>query len=597
MESRISQNSSVEEVMNNILMELNVRDDAPELIEGMRELDWLEENPEFRERPSGFRDFCLSPHYLGLEGDMYRKLIDIGEFVNDGEFNEFIFKAGLGSGKSFLVSTLMCYGAHLLLCLKNPHSFYKLTDDKPITLIAMGIRETQVKRTVFSSIKIFIARSPFFRQFRNKIMVSSVDLDVDSISGGEFPRIEMACGNSSETAAIGLNLFMGIIDEADFFLDNDDKSDAEEIYSTITTRIASRFGRSGLAMAISSPSHEESFMNKKEIEAKVNPDTMYAISMPTWTGKDRERMEKDVFIFDSDKLVVLPKEGEYFDGSKKWNLPITPQKAKELKFATAALNDRFWIIPMDFYSAFKRNPERASRDLGAKSFRSNDVFIKLPSFVDQAFRKDVLNFAKPDKWDITPDLTDEPLYVHIDMGLNRETTTGQGDACGIAVGYFDDYDPASEGRPRIKMVALERILRSEITGEVNFRDVRARIFALTKAGYIIGKVTIDGWQSVDTIQTLNSQGIPCELLSVDTTVEPYESAKEAMYEKRLVAPFIPIVVNEFKHLQVIKAKKIDHPKKGSKDVADAVAGVVFSIIKDYGVDMSGEGGGGTLKFR
>ncbi len=555
----------------------------------IREIYFLKKYPHYRFRPVSFRTFVESPTYLDLEGVMYEKMIQVGETITRGNFIEFIFKAGLGTGKSFLISVLMVYMSYLLLCLKDPHGFFNLNADKPITLINMSVREKQAKKVIFASIHSFIKGSKWFRKIKKNVLSVSIELD---------GKIELICGNSSENAAIGLNLFFGVLDEADFFLDNNDKSSAEDIYDTMDTRRASRFGNKGMTVAISSPLHDESFINKKTKEALENPDTMYCISMPTWHGKDRHKMSEKAFLFDSEKMMIIPPEkyNAYNDGVKTWNLPLTPQKMKTLAFATDDLNDRFWIIPVDFYNSFKKNPEKASRDLGAKSFRSQDTFIKLPSFIDIAFKKDMPNFAQPDKWDIKPDLTDEPLFVHIDMGLNRETSSGQGDACGIAVGHFDGYDNNSEGRPKIKFLAIEKITRSAITGEVNFRDVRARVFALVKAGYMIGKVTFDGWQSADSIQTFNSQGIPCELLSVDTTIEPYESAKEAMYEKRLIAPYIPIVVTEFKHLQVIKAKKIDHPKKGSKDVSDAVAGVVFSILKNYGVDADGVGGGGALSF-
>jgi hypothetical protein len=40
-----------------------------------------------------------------------------------------------------------------------------------------------------------------------------------------------------------------------------------------------------------------------------------------------------------------------------------------------------------------------------------------------------------------------------------------------------------------------------------------------------------------------------------------------------------VFISECSKLEEIEGKKIDHPPKGSKDVADAVAGVVHNLIE------------------
>ena len=66
-------------------------------------------------------------------------------------------------------------------------------------------------------------------------------------------------------------------------------------------------------------------------------------------------------------------------------------------------------------------------------------------------------------------------------------------------------------------------------------------------------------------------------LSVDRTVEPYEYLKRCFYQDRITMVNNERLLREFAHLELNSAKnKVDHPPRGSKDVADAVCGAVYA---------------------
>jgi hypothetical protein len=48
-------------------------------------------------------------------------------------------------------------------------------------------------------------------------------------------------------------------------------------------------------------------------------------------------------------------------------------------------------------------------------------------------------------------------------------------------------------------------------------------------------------------------------------------------EERLTGPHIPLLIDELLQLRIMK-DKVDHPRKGSKDLADAVCGSIFNAI-------------------
>ena len=66
-------------------------------------------------------------------------------------------------------------------------------------------------------------------------------------------------------------------------------------------------------------------------------------------------------------------------------------------------------------------------------------------------------------------------------------------------------------------------------------------------------------------------------------MDGYETAKQALYESRILAYHTPMLEQELLNLMVDeKKKKVDHPPKGgSKDLADALAGMVEHCERNF----------------
>ena len=87
------------------------------------------------------------------------------------------------------------------------------------------------------------------------------------------------------------------------------------------------------------------------------------------------------------------------------------------------------------------------------------------------------------------------------------------------------------------------------------------------------------------MQQLNAYGMPAEILSV--AKKHYEDMALGIMEERLHGPHIPLLIDELLQLRIIK-DKVDHPRKGSKDLADAVCGAVFNAISRTPTDLNQE---------
>ena len=51
-----------------------------------------------------------------------------------------------------------------------------------------------------------------------------------------------------------------------------------------------------------------------------------------------------------------------------------------------------------------------------------------------------------------------------------------------------------------------------------------------------------------------------------------------MVEERIKGPRIPLLIDELLELRIIKKDKVDHPRKGSKDLADATCGAIYNAV-------------------
>jgi hypothetical protein len=89
-------------------------------------------------------------------------------------------------------------------------------------------------------------------------------------------------------------------------------------------------------------------------------------------------------------------------------------------------------------------------------------------------------------------------------------------------------------------------------------------------------VSFDRWQSFDIQNELKAVGIRTETVSV--AKKHYEDMAMLIYEERLAMPMIDLLFEELTELKIMKGNRVDHPRKSSKDLADAVCGAIYGAI-------------------
>ncbi len=478
------------------------------------------------ERPVSVRRFVCDEEYLGVGASVYPEVLRTLGRIFRGRYQEAVLCWGIGSGKSYLCTLALLYRLYRTLCLRAPQRELGLAEGSQIVLATVGPTARVAEKVVFGELRELVQRSPWFGERYKPDARVRREL--------HFPKnVVVLPGNSSETFPLGLNVLCATMDEASFFVETLDgrREAAEDVYLALQRRIRSRFGDQGLMVIASSPRHCDDFVMRKLAEAESDP-TIYGSRRATWEVKPRGRFCGKRFEFDG------------------------------------------LTVPVEYEAEFRRNPEKAKRDLAALPGTAFQPYFTDMGPLEEACeahrRHPIEGQGALAAW-FRPD-DREARYVHVDLGLRR-------DACGVAMAKV----VTEAGRP-VAVVELMHRIAAPARGEVDLAQVRELILALRARGFPIAQVSYDGWQSADSQQILRRHGLQVATVSVDRDTGAYETLKELAYDGRLRMYAYEPLLRELRRLELVRGVKVDHPPGGSKDVADAVAGAVSEAVRAWGED-------------
>jgi hypothetical protein len=173
---------------------------------------------------------------------------------------------------------------------------------------------------------------------------------------------------------------------------------------------------------------------------------------------------------------------------------------------------------------------------------------------------------------LVPD-EEKVYFIHVDLAQKH-------DHCAVALAHVDHWvtmkiaGQMKEASPKV-VVDVVRWWTPTKDKSVNFAEVRDYILQLRSRGFNIKLVTFDRWNSHDMMQQMIAYGMKSEILSV--AKKHYDDMQLVITEERLVGPKIPLLIEELLQLRIIK-DKVDHPRKGSKDLSDAVCGAIYNAV-------------------
>lgn len=556
------------------------------------EAQWLLDHPHFSEKPATIREF-LGEGYLNIMSKVRPGLLETLEGIFGAEvsgkrialYEEAMVTGGIGIGKTTFASIALPYMAHWTLCLKDPQDYFNLLPGSRIAFMQMSTSEDQALQVIFGDIKARIEHSDWF--------VQNYPHDPKFTKQIRFPGkdIWILPGDSSETTFEGYNILAGILDEMDSHKITKDKDYADLGFDTIQSRIASRFidgentGHKGLLICIGQMKKGNGFAARKYKEMLKNPKA-HVTRMTIWESLGWEPRPGHPGFLKPDGT----RDSFWYDVKRKAIIPTGVVVLVE--------NPDLLEIPMAYRNAFDNNPEKALKDLAGIPPATGDPFISLVDKIEAC--RDRWIDEHGDESPVKPNpvrvefedwfvgnADPRKRVVHLDLA-----TSGNGDALGMAMGHVAGMiEKGGELKPHIVIDCLIRI-KVPAGQEIILQDVRNIIYHLKEdRKFRIVEVTMDGFQSTDTMQQLRKRKFKTDYLSVDRTTLPYEDLREAIYEGRIDFPpymtylnkgdtsTVEIAIQELMQLEDT-GKKVDHPTNGSKDVADAMAGVCSRLMGD-----------------
>lgn len=550
---------------------------------------------EWDEVPLPIEDWLQSEYHVGETGkDLYpilRKdmceLFHVGALQKNG-YAEAVFTGAIGWGKDYLATFCTMRMLYELLCLKNPQHTLGMGAGEPIHIVPISRTVAQAKRVVFGGLckKLNLAA-----WFRGKF--------IETMEEVRFKEkgIYIVGGASQDASALGLNVICALVDESNFMgegkvttgsasSENYDK--ATMIYNALARRVKSRFQRhgvSGLVFLISSKRATSDFTERHLRQAMKDDDpTVFVRDYPVWE--------------------VNP---EPFEGQKWHRVMVSPKTGRSRCLAEGEEveeDDETLILryPDDFHQEFVNDTDGSVRDFGgiATDFAGR-LFIARRTAIDEMIDAGRPQWFKAQEWRtdrllridwaafMDRDARDDPIciccpkslrHIHIDLSQNH-CATGfcMGHICGSVEVKRRDPDTGEEHRENAPMIHIDCVLRIVAAdgGDVDHSEVRALVYRLQSKGVPIRSVSMDQYMAPSNLQIFKKRGLRVlEIGERRFKMKPYIATRQAIYEQRLVCPSADALVAELKGLEIsADGRKVTKPARGSKDLADALSGVVY----------------------
>ena len=480
--------------------------------------------------------------------------------------NDKIFITGNCGKTSAAMGICLAYYLHIVMCLRNPHKYFGLADQKNIVFVVLNIVTKQMSyKNAWGMIHKMLLKSPWF-------MARGVK------SEGKRPEwtcttkpVELIFGRNADDL-IGLDILFAFMDEISFYRNASIESQikaATDVYNAAWERMKSRFVKfegifDGLMVLASSKRTDQSFLEsfiKKILESQ-----------------DSRR----VLVIDKPRWEVLPPEsycGKRFPvavGDKF--RPSQIIREDQVQEFTEAGYKIYWP-PIENYGEFERDMNNALTNIAGISVGQISSFLRgdlVTSCVDKElnnpFKKSIIYSGFKDTTQyyeyfdtsvLTPEDYTLPLFVHLDASLGRDGNS--------IVGVLADYainqkDTSGNYQQELHYRELFKIKVRAPQGTETGLDKNTKFILWLSQRFNLQAISHDQFQSKSLHQDLLRKGINVVQQSVDAVkdgINPvYAVFKDVLYEKRVSLLDDEDQLNELVSLEKYENGKVDKPQGG-----------------------------------
>ena len=567
----------------------------------------------YRTRPVNMQEFIENPYYLG-EGcaSIYPQLKSDLIRLFDSTYREFLTTGSIGVGKSYGASIVICRLLYEYSCMISPQRSLGLSPASTLVIPLISKNLALSRDVLKAAVDEKIKMSPYFMR------KCSPDIRKDYTL---FPNgVRVNVGSYISDRVLGTDVIACIFDETNFPPKRHGQQIAtgfgqrikaahydivEKMYRGMVRRIKSRFqkaggGFPGMVILASSAATTESFTERKMRESREDPE-FFVLDHTQWTVKPDEK-------FCGDKFYVL------CSTSATKSRIISDDEYYTITDEYLDANDAFIMdIPIEFKDDFEANMEDSLRDIAGFSTEAISQFIQRPKKIvdctnedrEHPFDREEWVSGGPGKIDweklvrkyerrLPGGYTEDAYKPIINPNAMRWChidTSVSGDATGFCIGHIDRWIEVvrtdieggkyADMEPFYIMDFMLRILPPPAE-QIYMPDIRVLMYKFMDMGFQFSGMSTDTYQYVEMHQQIKRRGVKPYIISMDTSVDPYEELKSAFYENRIEIYHYDPFITEFKQLEYDRlVGKIDKPLAGSDDVSDGVAGCVWGL-KQFG---------------
>lgn len=558
---------------------------------------------QLREIPVTIEEFITGKHYLNEKDivwdNVLKDIIDLNPYLFDSHtpsVAEVILSGAIGTAKSYIAFKGIQYLVYVLNCFKKPQKLFNLDPNVRIVIVLLSTSETVARKVLFEPIRDGYTAMEYYARRDTP----SKDDDIKNSLFFPETKVEVIPRTALPTSYIGQAVIGGIMDEVNFlqYVEQSKQvagksgqgglfDQAQLNYSALTQRKQSRFLNRNISLGTlylcSSLHYADDFLERRiNEERKLNNPSVKILRRKQYEVVPQER-------FSGKKFRFLIGNNDY---------PSRPLGTEEIR-GTHFHQDAQVIedVPVEYYQAARKDPEGFQRDVLAVPTTAVARFITQVNKIFDSFKR--AEKKKLKHWVVKPDVElasdgflkinpenlpkdrKTPRFVHVDGSSTGDRT---GIAIGKVCGWIRSYDPDNDIEEYLPHIEIELAcsIQPDKAHEISMPDIRKFLITLRDTFRInIKKVSYDQYQSRESQQLLRKRGFIVEHISVDKPIDHYLQLKDVLYEDRLDMIETPMLKLELPNLERDEKKnKIEHLPKLSKDVSDAVCGVVTSILQN-----------------
>lgn len=507
--------------------------------------------------------------------------------------NELVVEWGKGAGKDFVLQVCFARVSYMLLCLREPQGYFGHASNSQIQMMNVAFNAAQAQGSFFKPLRNLLVESPFFNdKFETDVpgpQATSIRFD---------KQLELISGHSDADGLEGKNLIAAVADEISAFptidLNRSGKPparSADAIIDMLRSSASTRFPYTHKFSQISYPRSDGDAIQQARKEAlediaESGDASTYYVSGPYRTWEVNPMYER------AGKWITLP--------GMDYEIPDAPKIVNDYKKRRKYAEAKYECKPGASSNPYFKDEAAIERAFSAPLSDPPPLQFKYTFGIDAQGGETVPSWQAQFSLNGLRPIPGAIYAIHADMAVT-------GDRAGLSMCHVkewrdietSDADGSGTRLERRPVVTVDFANAFEADGEavapdgtssprsIQIRWYRKLVLFLADAGFVFGSVSMDGFQSVDSLQILEARGFPVQKVSVDRTNECWETLGDLMYEGRIVGPDHALLRTELKGLTP-NGKKVDHPPSGSKDIADAVAAAATQAVVLGGQEDTGD---------